>query len=99
MDTIQIQKPFHEVVIDELLEADDNKLREIARWLMKVALPRGTHQIVQKAWFNRCLAIHFSDHALTIQVSKHVLDQERLSVQWVEADTVARRPKRPGGFR
>ena len=97
MDTIRIPKPFQQVVIDDLLEADDDKLREIARWLMKVALPRGAHEIVQKAWFDRCLAIHFSDHDLIVRVSKHVLDQGRLSVDWVEADTVPRRPKGPGG--
>lgn len=74
------QKPFHEVVIDALLEADENKLRDIAWWLMRTALPHGTHERVRKAWFKRCYEIKFEDHALIIEVTSHLSEQERSSV-------------------
>ncbi len=75
---VEVQKPFHEVVIETLVEADENRLREIAWWLMRTTLPHGTHERVQKAWFGRCYAIKFDDHTLITSVTAHLLEREKL---------------------
>ena len=62
-------KPFHEAVIEALSEADENKLREIAWWLMRVTLPHDSHVKVREAWSNRCLAIGFNDPTLIHEVN------------------------------